>query len=218
MKEYYELLGISEDATDKQIKDAYIAMKNKYDPGSYEKEDLKKHAIEKTEQITKAFDEIMNSRRVDRMKNGESVKDSFDVVDTDNFEDCVADFDYIEELIGSDDLDEAEKILDSITRENRLPRWYYLKGLIFFKKGWLGEATEFFEAACRMEPQNLTYRQAWERAMWQRTGHFGNPGSESPYGNGSRPIVSCGVCDICAGLLCADCCCNCLGGSFMRGC
>lgn len=215
MKECYELLGISEKATDKQVKDAYIAMKNKYDPGSYEKEDLKKHAIEKTEQITKAFDEIMNFRRVDRMKKGESVKDSFD---SDHSQDFVVDFDYIEELIGSDDLDTAEEILDGIVRGNRLPRWYYLKGLIFFKKGWLGEAAEFFEAACRMEPKNPVYRQAWERAMWQRSGRFGAPGEESPYGDGTRPLIGCGVCDICGGLLCADCCCNCLGGSFIRGC
>ncbi len=215
MKEYYELLGISEKATDKQVKAAYIAMKNKYDPGSYEKEDLKKYATDKTEQITKAFDEIMNARRVDRMKKGESVKDSFD---NDGSRDYVVDFDYIEELIRSDDLDTAEEILDGIARENRLPRWFYLKGLVFFKKGWLGEAAEFFEAACRMDPQNTVYRQAWERAMWQRSGQFGNPGTESPYGNGTRPLGGCGVCDICGGLLCADCCCNCLGGSFMRGC
>ena len=61
LKKYYDILELEETATEQEIKDRYILLKRQYDPENYEKEDLKKHAQEKTKEITNAFDIIMNN-------------------------------------------------------------------------------------------------------------------------------------------------------------
>ena len=216
MEEFYKLLGIDETATDSQVKAAYIAMKNKYDPGSYEKEDLIRQAKEKTEEITRAFDEIMNSRRMARMKNGEPVADDSNAYDGEKSTGFSDDFSYIEQLIESDDLDAAEESLDETPQNLRTANWFYLKGLIFFKKGWLGEATEFFSASCKMDPQNITYKRALEQAVWQRNGNFGGPNDKAPYPSIAWCAPGCDLCNLCGAFLCADCCCRCIGGGYTK--
>lgn len=216
MEEFYKLLGIDENATDSQVKSAYIAMKNKYDPGSYEKEDLIRHAEEKTKEITRAFDEIMNSRRMARMKNGEPVVDDSGEYDSANQAKAPDDFSHIQQLIEADELDVAEESLDAMPQNLRTANWFYLKGLIFFKKGWLEEATEFFSASCKMDPKNITYKRALEQAVWQRSGNFGNPNSKDSYQSMTGCAPGCDLCNICGAFLCADCCFRCMGGNYTR--
>ena len=216
MKEFYKLLEIDENATDAQVRAAYIAMKNKYDPVNYEKEDLIRHAKEKTEEITRAFDEIMNSRRMARMQKGEPVADDEDAYSGEKSAGISGDFSYVEELIDADNLDAAEESLDAMAQNFRTAHWFYLKGVIFFKKGWLGEATEFFAASCRMDPQNMDYKRALEQAIWQRNGNFSTPNDKNSYQGAAGCFPGCDVCNLCGALLCADCCFRCLGGGPTR--
>ena len=63
MNNPYEILGIDQNATDEQIKAAYLQMQKKYHPDNYQDSPLKEQAEEKTKEITEAFDKIMNERR-----------------------------------------------------------------------------------------------------------------------------------------------------------
>ena len=57
----------------------------------------------------------------------------------------------------------------------------------------------------------MEYRSAMNQVMNQRSGGYGgyNPGGQ---------VGGCSTCDICNGLICADCCCECMGGDLISCC
>ena len=67
MKDPYEVLGVSRDATDEQIKNAYRELARKYHPDSYNGNPLSDLAAEKMKEINEAYDAIISER-----KNGAS--------------------------------------------------------------------------------------------------------------------------------------------------
>ena len=208
MENNYDILGVKKTATDEEIKNAYVKLKSKYDPISYDRKDLKEHAQNKTNEITAAFDAIMNERRIARMERDVDTKSN-------NNSNILSD---IQRLIEKNELQRADEMLTTIATENRTARWYFLKGVILYRKGWLMEATNFFETANKMDPTNEEYQRALEKANWQRNGGFGSGPGAGPFGQpGSYPNgapIGCSFCDICGGILCADFCCDCTG---MRG-
>ena len=56
------------------------------------------------------------------------------------------------------DLDGAEAGLNAVSA--RTAEWYYLRGVIAQRRGWMDEAAQNFRIAVNMEPQNLEYRNA----------------------------------------------------------
>ena len=77
---------------------------------------------------------------------------------------------------------------------------------------------ELNEAACRLNPNNPEYRAALNRMMWQKQGNMGgNP--DHPYRTPqSNRTGGCDACSMCQGLICADCCCECMGGDLISCC
>ncbi|OGO87306.1 MAG: hypothetical protein A2Y15_02035 [Clostridiales bacterium GWF2_36_10] len=65
------------------------------------------------------------------------------------------------------------------------------------------------ETACRLDPYNAEYRTALDRMS------MGS--NQSPYGRTTR-AGGCSGCDMCCGLLCADGCCECMGGDLIGCC
>ena len=53
--------------------------------------------------------------------------------------------------------------------------------------------------------------EAYDQIMAERRGNFGgyNPGGQ---------MGGCSACDVCNGLICADCCCECMGGDLISCC
>jgi predicted metalloprotease with PDZ domain len=74
---------------------------------------------------------------------------------------------------------------------------------VLIKKGQYVDAQRYLDIACSMDPYNREYRSAKEQLHRQANG----------YGNGydTPPAVGCSCCDICAGLMCMDCLCSCIG-------
>ena len=103
---------------------------------------------------------------------------------------------------------DAEQILNGVPVESRNAEWYFLKGTVLYRRGWLEEAKEHFTRACQMDPGNPEYQAALNQAMNQRSGVLRRLQSEYEH----EQCGGCNACDICNGLICADCCCECMGG------
>ncbi len=122
------------------------------------------------------------------------------------------DFSDIEAKINAGRLEDAQTLLDGIPLASRNAQWYYLRGVVYERKGWLDEAANHFRSAYNMDPGSDVYRQACERADRARSGGYRT--SRQKHSSGRE----CSACDMCTGLLCADCCCECMGGDFIRCC
>lgn len=195
----YKVLEISENATEDEIKEAYKRLARKYHPDNYEGGEVPDAAKEKMEEINNAYDMIMNKRRGGFRNDGQYVDSNSNNV--------------IRDLIMEGNIDEADQILNEIPSELRDAEWHFLKGSVLLKRGWLEESYNNFSKACSIDPYNKEYRAAFNRVKRQRDGLFGDYNTmASPGGCG------CSSCDVCTSLICADCCCECMGGDFIRCC
>ena len=204
----YKVLGVNEGATNEEIRAAYLSLVKKYHPDKYTDPDMKQLANEKLKEINEAYDQLTKNpgKTASSGYSGAAYGagghgGSYSGPDADRF---VRD----RSIIKEGNLDGAKTILDSIQTRNA--EWYYLYGIIYLRQGWYDKAREFLGRAYRTEPGNAEYAQAYNTLRY--TGNpYSRPRQSTSYGN-------CSACDICSGLMCADCCCECMGGDLIRCC
>ena len=213
MTDPYKVLGVSRDAADDDIKKAYRALARKYHPDNYAGSDLADLAGEKMKEINEAYDTIQRERANKGSSGssqggyqynpggtaGSSYAGSGASAPTLN---------RIRILINSGRFSEAGILLDSIPAGERGAEWNYLKGCTLLQRGWYHDAQKYFEIACYMDPANAEYQAALQN---MRT-------SAGQYGKTYTNIGGCSTCDLCQGLICADCLCECCGGDLLRCC
>ena len=114
-----------------------------------------------------------------------------------------------------DTLARAEELLEGIPQSRRDAEWYFLRGRVFYVRGWLDQAYNYYVRANQMSPGNAEYQTALNQLMWQR--NTGRPaGGYGDYRNVQTGGAS--GCDMCMGLICADTCCECMGGDLISCC
>lgn len=197
MKDPYTVLGVSESATDDEIKKAYRALAKKYHPDNYDDSNpLKDLAAEKMREINNAYDTIQKQRAGgNRGGNvGGDTNGGYTYSGS-------AEYVRIRTFINQSRYPEANRYLEMIAASDRGAEWMFLKGVVLIKTGWMMDGTEYIRKACEMDPGNAEYRNTYN--------HLVNS-SYAPYGS-SRPVssVGCSGCDICTGLMCLDCLCDC---------
>ncbi len=202
MRDPYEVLGINKNATEEEVKAAYKELAKKYHPDNYNDNPLSDLAEEKMKEINEAYDAIMARKR----GRGSSRQSGYQGGRTSEFAD-------IANLINSNRLEEAQELLDGVDISKRNAEWYYLNGSVLYKRGWFDDAYASFSTACRMDPSNPEYRATFERINNQRRGGFGTGGYRTTNTTGG-----CTGCDMCSSLICADCCCECMGGDLVPCC
>ena len=217
MKNPYDIIGVTTSSTDEEIKSAYRELAKKYHPDNYSDSPLQEFADEKMSEINAAFDEIMNSRRNGgNAQTTQSTNSSYQR--NNNHTSSHSNFADIRAMIQSNRLVDAEELLDGIPLSNRDAEWYFLKGSIYYTRGWLDDALNNFTTACKLNPNNAEYRAALNRMGWQQQGNMGGYGQGAYRAPNQQMRGGCSACDVCQGLICADCCCECMGGDFLSCC
>jgi len=212
----YKVLGVGRDASDEDIKKAYRDLARKYHPDNYVNNPLADLAQEKMKEINEAYDMIQKERaggttagsnpyqRTGSSYNtGRTYQNTYNTNTNPNY--GSGPYMRIRQMIAMGNIDGAEAALNATAE--RSAEWYYLKGNVSLRRGWYDDARQNFQTACQMDPGNSEYR-----------GALNQMGNQNYYRGNMNRGSSSGGCDLCTSLLCADCCCECMGGDLISCC
>ena len=203
MTDPYKVLGVARDASDEEIKKAYRELARKYHPDNYVGNPLADLVEEKMKEVNEAYDQIQKER---------ASGSSYSSAGGGSYSSGAYSTEYIKvrELINNNQYADAELILDGVSEANRNAEWNFLKGCVLIKRGWYFDAQKYLETACYLDPSNSEYRSVLNRIK-QTAGGYGGTYRTTKTGGTS-------ACDICTGLICADCLCECCGGDLISCC
>ena len=200
MSNPYEVLGIKPGASEAEVKAAYKALVKKYHPDKYQNNPLADLAEEKLLEINEAFDQIMKS-----MQSGGSSGYSYGGGNSGAYSygggsssgGGTTGFYAVRQAIDRGDIMGAEQML--INSPNRNAEWYFLSGIVSYKKGWIDDAMSNVRQAIDMDPNNLEYRQVYQ----QMTGAGAMYRNRSAAGGYNQSNDTCSTC--CTLYLCSSC-------------
>jgi len=198
MRDPYSVLGVSQNASDDEVKKAYRELARKYHPDNYQNNPLADLAEEKMKEINEAYDTITKQRSGGYQQTSGGYGNQYQGGYQRQYSGGASNPTYarVRSLINAGDLQSAERVLMEIGQKDG--EWYFLSGSIAYRKGWLDEAMQNYTRAVQMDPNNMEYRQAL--AMIQRGGQ-----AYRPYGYST---ISIDTCDCCTAMLCANMCCG----------
>jgi len=229
MNDPYQILGVTRDASDREIKKAYRDLSRKYHPDSYagKSEAEANAAAEKFKQVQEAYNRIVDER------SGKATGSYGDFGGFGGFGAGQGRQNYSEDeqhmmaamnYIRARRYNEALNVLNGIS--NRNAAWYYYSSIANMGLGNNNVALEQAKQAADMEPGNMQYRQYYQQLQngggFYGGSPFGSPfgggygggGSYGGYGSYGGGYDSCGTGNLCCDLWCADTLCECMGGDL----
>ena len=198
MRDPYQVLGVPSTATDEEVKKAYRNLAKKYHPDNYHDDPLADLAQEKMKEINEAYDAITAQRKAGGGQGYNGAYNNVGAGGSSGFND-------VRSLIMSGRIADAEQILNGVPTASRDAEWYFLKGSVLYRRGWLDEAKRYYETAVQMDPGNAEYQRALDMLN-------GNGAAYRPNGYGHVTTGNCAG-DNCSSLCAACACMNCLFGS-----
>lgn len=201
MRNPYEVLGVSTEASDEEIREAYRALARQF---SFDAQDADSPVAQRRmQEINDAYDQIIMMRGSVGGASGKQSAYSATGARGVGYAD-------IRQKIRSGRIEDAQVLLDGIPIAQRNAEWHFLKGSIHHRRGWLEQAQESYQTAVRMDPANREYQAAYNA--------MNNAGAGGYRTTRQRKKGDCDACDVCTGLVCADCCCECMGGDCIPCC
>jgi hypothetical protein len=206
MNEYYELLGLTENATDEEVKARYEELREKYREERWLDGEAGNEAAKMLTKIETAYAEICASRQ--EYKSAEN--------DVNAYEEIAA-------LLKEGKVEDAQRRLDDCNE--RGAEWHYLQAVVFYKKNWTNDSKKQLEIALQMDPTNEKYKSSYEKmkAKNEYERQSAREETANPYarerdqqfdedsqmgGNACSDCISCCYSYLCVSC-CFDCCCGC---------
>ena len=203
MRDPYEVLGVSRNASEEQIKKAYRDLARKYHPDNYRDNPLSDLAQEKMKEINEAYDTITKGQAGSNTSYNNSSSNTYSGF---NGNGGSGEFARARQAISTGNLNLAESILNQ--NQNGSAEWFFLMGSLFYRRGRFDQADFHYRRAVELDPNNIEYRQALE--YMQSGGNYYRPANRN---NMAVDPMRC-----CGNLLLADCCCECMGGDLISCC
>lgn len=199
----YEVLGVPENADDATIKKAYRKLVKQYHPDNYKDNPLADLAKEKLQEINEAYD-MITSGKAKGGNSGNNYGGSSYSSGSNNTK-----FAYVRNLIQQRRLADADAELNR--NNDGSAEWHFLKGVVCLSKGWHFEGIQHLQTACNMDPGNAEYRNALN-SIGMRRNAYTQTGNSYGYNQNDQ------MCNCCGNLICADCCCEMMGGDLISCC
>lgn len=214
----FVILGVERGATQNEIYTAYKNLRNRYEEERFMEGEAGADAARKLQEIDIAYAEA-----IEHSHNSAT------------FEDAADKFAEIKQAVTDKNLDKAQQLLDKVNIRDA--EWHYYQSIVFYEKSWFAECKKQLQIALELEPNNEKYRkslnnleaklnresenQNQQRQYEQSNRTYGAAGGGNRSYNqnmGAQRSQTDGCCNVCTGLLCADCCCECMGGDLIRCC
>jgi molecular chaperone DnaJ len=199
MIELYEILGLTEDATDAEVEKAYLDLRCKYSVDRFLDGEAGNEAARNLTRLENAYNEIMAIRRGEK--------------DSSYLE--------IESAIKKGNIALAQEKLDAYS--TRDAEWHYLQSVVFYKKNWINESLKQLEIAMNMDKDNKKYSDSYAKlkekiAFNEKQFNAGNTNAnaneEAPSQMGGSSNECCSTCATWCCMnavfnLCLNACCHC---------
>ena len=225
MNDPYSILGVSRNASDDEIKEAYRRLAQKYSAADYAGDPLADLAAQRMRELNDAYDTIMAQRMGASQTayhdggyapygNGAAGDGSGSYQNNTSGGTGYATNDPvyadIRRMIYSGSFHSAEQRLLAIDGRTRTAEWYFLMGSVCQHKGWLDEAYRYYQKAASMDPANREYAAACTNMASQRqygTGHtsYGRQRGAG-YSACADELCSFLQCYCCTAMCCDSCC------------
>lgn len=212
----YQVLGVSANASNDDIKKAYRELSRKYHPDSYVNNPLASLAEEKFKEVQEAYDQIMKEREHGYSGVGNSgySNNGYSNTGSGNSGYDAPELSTAAGYINSGRYREALDILSRVPFKSA--RWYYYSAAANAGVGNNLVAVDQARQAVNMEPGNQEYRAFLNQIEWQGQRYQNN--RYNPTGYGSGGLGRYGTGNLCCDLWCADSLCECMGGDLISCC
>lgn len=200
----YEVLGVPENADDATVKKAYRELVKKYHPDNFKDNPLADLANEKLQEVNEAYDMITKART----SGGSSYSSGSSYSGSSSYG-ANSKFEYVRNLIQQRRFADADAELNRTNDQSA--EWHFLKGCVCVSRGWHFEGIQHLQTAVNMDPTNPEYRNMLNNINMRRTTY-------NQMGNGYGYQRNDDMCNCCSNLICADCCCEMMGGDLISCC
>ncbi|SCP97588.1 DnaJ domain-containing protein [Anaerobium acetethylicum] len=205
----YQILGVSRNASEDEIKKAYRELSKKYHPDTNANNPLAHLAEEKFKQIQEAYQQIIDGRANGGQGayrySSQSTSSQYNSGAYQSGEDSQK-MSAAANYLNAGHYREALRVLSEISSHSA--QWNYYSAIAQAGLGNNIEAMNHARTAASMEPNNREYSDLLNRLQWGNGRYQSN---STGYGYGGS---SCGSGNFCCDLWCADTLCECMGGDI----